>query len=287
MPDGVRSQGRDPGQTGRREVLSQPRRSEHAAVSDQGDGFDAEALLDLLHLRRHRARIPRVAREHLHGQRATIPGAEQAEDDLPLASLAVAVVAECGQGTAAPLEIAGGDVIKQKCPALQVPSRQALLDPDLAAQQPVKHRQHLVAADRTEAEERTEAAGGGLRRQAPGGGELGGGLQHPGDDGGEGEVEVAVAAAFPVQEAFQTELAAETEEGGDMTMGQSAANGEGLVQGTIDLAPLEQSADAVDDLRGEFGEVGEGGAAERLPSRLAWRKRMAGGLLRLGMTSTW
>ena len=145
-----------------------------------------------------------------------------------------------------------------------MPSRQALLDPDLAAQQPVKHRQHLVAADRTEAEERTEAAGGGLRRQAPGGGELGGGLQHPGDDGGEGEVEVAVAAAFPVQEAFQTELAAETEEGGDMTMGQSAANGEGLVQGTIDLAPLEQSADAVDDLRGEFGEVGEGGAADAL-----------------------
>ena len=152
------------------------------------------------------------------------------------------------------------DVIKQQGPALQVPSRQALLDPDLAAPQPVEHLKHLVAADRTEAEEGAEAAGGGLRRQAPGGGELGGGLEHPGDDGGEGEI--AVAAAFPVQEAFETELAAETEEGGDMAMGQSAANGEGLVQGTIDLAPLEQGADAVDDLRGEFGEVGEGGAAD-------------------------
>ena len=169
-------------------------------------------------------------------------------------------MAECGQGTAAPLEIAGGDVIKQKCPALQVPSRQALLDPDLAAQQPVEHLKHLIAADRTEAEDGTEAAGGGLRRQAPGGGELEGGLEHSGDDGSEGEV--AVAAAFPVQEAFETELAAETEEGGDMAMGQGPADGEGIVEGAIDLPPLEQGADAVDDLRGELGEVGEGGAAD-------------------------
>ena len=154
------------------------------------------------------------------------------------------------------------DVIKQKGPALQVAPRQALLDPDLAAPQPVEHVKQLVAADRTEAEDGAEAAGGGLRRQAPGGGELGGGLEHPGDEGGEGKV--AVAAAFAVQEAFETELAAKTEEGGDMTMGKGAADGEVIVEGAIDLAPLEQGADAVDDLRGELGEVGEGGAADAL-----------------------
>ena len=177
------------------------------------------------------------------------------------------------------------DVIEQQGPALQVPARQALLDPHLAAQQPVEHRQHLVATDRTEAEEWAEAAGSGLGRQAPGGGELGGGLEHPGDDGGEGEV--AVAAAFPVQEAFQTELAAEAEEGGDMTMGKGAADGEGVVEGAIDLAPLEQGADAVDDLRGELGEVGEGGAADAFAFAFGLAEEDGGGLLRLGMTSTW
>ena len=78
------------------------------------------------------------------------------------------------------------------------------------------------------------------RGQAPGGGELGEGLEHPGDEGGEGKV--AVAAAFAVQEAFETELAAETEEGGDMPMGQGAANGEGLAQRAKDLTALEQGA---------------------------------------------
>ena len=87
-------------------------------------------------------------------------------------------------------------------------------------------------------------------------------MEHPGDEGGEGKV--AVAAAFAVQEAFETELAAKTEEGGDMTMGKGAADGEGIVEGAIDLAPLEQGADAVDDLRGELGEVGEGGASDAL-----------------------
>ena len=63
-------------------------------------------------------------------------------------------------------------------------------------------------------------------------------MEYPSDDGGEGEV--AAAAAFPVQEALETEFAAEAEEGGDMTMGQGAANGKGLVQGAIDLPALEQ-----------------------------------------------
>ena len=49
-----------------------------------------------------------------------------------------------------------------------------------------------------------------------------------------------------------------------MTMRQGAANGEGLAQRAKDLTALEQGADAVDDLRGEFGEVGEGGATDAL-----------------------
>ena len=43
---------------------------------------------------------------------------------------------------------------------------EALLDPSLPPQQPVEHVEHVVAADGTEAEQGTAAAGGGLRGQA-------------------------------------------------------------------------------------------------------------------------
>ena len=72
----------------------------------------------------------------------------------------------------------------------------------------------------------------GLGRQAAGRGELGSGLQHTGEDGGEGKVAHPAAAA--VENAFQSKLAAEAEEDGDMAMGQGAANGEGVVEGVND-----------------------------------------------------
>ncbi len=73
-----------------------------------------------------------------------------------------------------------------------------------------------------------------------------------------------------------------------MAMGQGAAAAEGLLAGAIDLAAAEHGADAVDDLRGQFGEVGEGGAADALAVALGLAEEDGGGgLLRLGMTSTW
>ena len=71
-------------------------------------------------------------------------------------------------------------------------------------------------------------------------------------------------------------------------MGQGAAAAEGLLAGAIDLAATEHGADAVDDLGGQFGEVGEGGAADALAVALGLAEEDGGGgLLRLGMTSTW
>ena len=213
-----------------------------------------------LTLRPDRARIRRVAGEHIYGHGTAVGRAEQAEDDL---LLAVPVVAERGQRRTAPLQIAGRDIVEQQGGALEMPSGEALLDPRLPPQQPVEHAEHFVAADGTEAEQGTEAAGGGLRGQAASGGELGAGLEHAGDYGGEGEVTPAAAGAL--QEALEAELTANAEDGGDMAMGQGAADAEGLLAGAIDLAAAEHGADAVDDLGGgQFGEVGEGGAADAL-----------------------
>ena len=271
-----------PGRSGARPA----RRSEHAAVAHQRDGLEAEALLDLLHLHPDRARIRRVAGEHIYGHGTAVGRAEQAEDDLLLALLAVPVVAERGQWRTAPLQITGRDIVEQQGGALEMPSGEALLDPRLPPQQPVEHVEHFVAADGTEAEQGTEAAGGGLRGQAASGGELGAGLEHAGDYGGEGKVTPAAAGAL--QEALEAKLTADAEDGGDMAMGQGAAAAEGLLAGAIDLAAAEHGADAVDDLGGgSLERLARVVRRMRLPSRWAWRKRMAGGLLRLGMTSTW
>ncbi len=236
-------------------------------------------------MRPDRARIRRVAGEHIYGHGTAVGRAEQAEDDLLLALLAVPVVAERGQWRTAPLQIAGRDIVEQQGGALEMPSGEALLDPRLPPQQPVEHVEHFVAADGTEAEQGTEAAGGGLRGQAASGGELGAGLEYAGDYGGEGEVTPAAAGAL--QEALEAKLSADAEDGADMAMGQGAADAEGLLAGAIDLAAAEHGADAVDDLGGQFGEVGEGGAADALAVALGLAEEDGGGLLRLGMTSTW
>ena len=116
-------------------------------------------------------------------------------------------------------------------------------------------------------------------------GELGAGLEHAGDYGGEGKVTPAAAGAL--QEALKAKLTPDADDGGDMAMGQGAADAEGLLAGAIDLAAAEHGADAVDDLGGSLERLARVVRRMRLPSRWAWRKRMAGGLLRLGMTSTW
>ena len=123
--------------------VSMPRSPTH-----QRHPLDPEPLPDARDLPGHRGRIAGVAGKHLHGDRATVPCAQQAEGDLLLALLAVPVVAELRQRTLSPLEVAGTDVVQNQCLSAKVPVRQALLDPGLAIEQPVEHREHLVAADR-------------------------------------------------------------------------------------------------------------------------------------------
>ena len=157
-------------QLGDRSALEVAREFEISGGFGTALGAAGGALLDLLHLCPDRARIRRVAGEHIYGHGTAVGRAEQAEDDLLLALLAVAVVAERGQWRTAPLQIAGRDIVEQQGGALEMPSGEALLDPRLPPQQPVEHVEHFVAADGTEAEQGTEAAGGGLRGQAASGG---------------------------------------------------------------------------------------------------------------------
>ena len=172
-------QGRDPGQARRLEVLANAGGGDHAAVADEGDLLDAGAGAHLPHLR-FGAGIAGVAGEQFDRDRTPVRGAEQAEDDLHLARFAVAVVPEGRQGAAPPFQIAGGHVVEDQGVALEMPVREAPLDPGLAFEEPVEHVEHLVARDGSETDQGAEAGIGGLRGEAPGGGQPGIGRQHAG-----------------------------------------------------------------------------------------------------------
>ena len=128
-------------------MLAQARGSEQAAVADQGDIFQAEALPNL-------------------GRRgAAVGSARQAVDDLPLAGLAVAIVSEGGERAAAALEVGGRHVVQQQGGVAEVAAGEAPLDPIPATRQPVEHGERFVAANRAKLAAEAEDGGDMAVRQ--------------------------------------------------------------------------------------------------------------------------
>ena len=77
----------DPVEAGALDVLGDARLGDHAAVADQDDMVEVEALLELVDLGGQRHRIGGVAVEDLDGDRTAVGRAEQAIDDLQRASV--------------------------------------------------------------------------------------------------------------------------------------------------------------------------------------------------------
>ena len=238
-------------------------RGEHPPVAHQRDAADAEAPADPVHLARHRGRVRGVAGEDLHGDGTPVGGAEQPEHDLPLAPLAVAVVAEGRERALRAFQVAGADVVQDERAALQVPVGEAPLDPGLALQQPVEHVQHLVAGDGPEPEQGPEARRGGLRIQRPGRRELRGRADDPRGDGGEREVPHAFR--LPAEDPRHAERAHRAQHGGHVAVGKGAADGEGLPGVVEDDPAPEDGAEPVDDGGIERREVGDGLVADAPP----------------------
>src|SRR4051794_1790860 len=110
------------------------------------------------------------------GRKSHHSRAQQPVDNLQLASLAVAIVAQLGEFAAAALHVARGHVAGDKRAVVQVPPGERRFDRGLALREPVERAVELVLVDRAQAYELAEARGGGLGRKGLGGGELGGGL---------------------------------------------------------------------------------------------------------------
>ena len=172
----------------RAQVLADAPGGEHPPVADQDQLAEAEAVAEFGHLGGHRPGVGGVAGEDLDGDRAALPGAEQAEDDLQGVALAVAAVAAPGQRAASALEVGGGEVVEDEGVVAEVLGGQPGLDGRLAGAEPVEGGVELVLLDLAEIEEGAEGGGGGLRGEGPGGGEFGAGGEEAGGDEGQGEV---------------------------------------------------------------------------------------------------
>src|ERR1700712_2054394 len=193
------------------------RAGDHAAVADQHHVAEAEALLELVDLRRQRRRIAGVAVEHFDRNLTTVRCAEQAVDDLQGAFLAVTAVSPFGQRTTAPLHGARRDVVEHQRAVLKVTLGQRGLDGGLACQQPVECCVEFVVIHLAKIERFAQAGGCRGRREYPGGGELGDGVKDAPDQ--QGEDEVAAAIAVRAEDAVKADLARRAEGGGDVAMG--------------------------------------------------------------------
>ena len=84
---------------------------DHATVADEGDRCDAKPGLDLVDLRRKGVRLLGIAWKYFDGDRIAGLVAEEADDDLHLALLAIAMIAKCRQSVVRAFEGATGDII--------------------------------------------------------------------------------------------------------------------------------------------------------------------------------
>ena len=218
--------------------------------------IEREALLDLVDLRGERARIGGVAFEHLDRHRTTVARAQQTVDDLQLALLAVAVVAELRQLAAAPLHIARRHVVEHQHAGAQMLASERLLDRLLTLAQPVEGNIKLVFVNRSKTKRLAEAEGGGERVEHAGGGELGSRRDQPRHNHRDDEVAAAVAGR--PEQTIETDVAQRAEHGRHMPVRQRAAHHDGLLIGRRDLSPLEQRAQAFDNVGRPTGQVGDG-----------------------------
>jgi len=126
----------------------------------------------------------------------------------------------------------------------------------LASQQPVHGGVQVILVDGVQLQQVAEGGDGAFRVQTAGGGELGACVDDAGDD--HGDDEVALAGGGTSDEGVEAELVEGTEDGGDVTMGIAAHDGEQFVGRAESDTALEEDPQALDDVRGALGEVGDG-----------------------------
>ena len=154
--------GGDPRQAAGFEVFADAGAGEQAPIADHDHAVERETLVELLHLGTQRAGIGGVAFEDLDRDRASVPVAEQREDDLGLARLAVLGVPAPGEGAFRALEVDRGHVAQDEGTVFEVLFGQPSLDALLPFEQPIHGGVQLVGARLLDSEFLAEGVGRGL-----------------------------------------------------------------------------------------------------------------------------
>ena len=242
---------------------------QQAPVPDQHHPLKPEALAQLQDLVHDGVRVGGVAGIGFDRDRGSARRAQHGVDDLGLAALAVAVVAETRQRTGAPLVVAPAHVGEHRRAFVQVALGETALDARLAGEQPVHRLVQVVLVGAAQVELLGQR--GGL--PPPGGGELRGGVEQPSHD--HGQDPVALGRALRGDEPVQAQAPGHGEQGVDVAMGEGAFDGEGVF-GADEALSLEHPAKALDLLRGPVGEVRQGAFADPTAFAPAFSKEHRG-----------
>ena len=216
-------------------------------------------LLDLGNLRSQCVGIGRIACKDFHGHGAAVFAGEQAEDDLFLALFLVPGVAILGQLEGFAFNVGGGYIRERAL--LEVLASEALFDGAFALQQSIHGLVEVVLVNVFETEFGTERMASGIRVQGGTSGEFAFGIKDTGSDKGDGEA--WLFGVFGCDDAMELQVTEAAEYGGDVSMGDTFGEAEGVLEGVLWVidgdAPAQEDADVVDDIIGEFGDIGEGG----------------------------
>ena len=204
-------------------------------------------------------RFPGVARAHLDRDRTPLPVAQQPDDDLQLAALAVPGVPPPRQRAGPALHPHRGQVIQDQGPVPEMPPGQAPLDPVLVRQQPVHRRIEVVLVHRPEVQGPGQRVPRGGCVQPPGGGRLRAGIEDPRGD--HRQHPRPLRRPLGIEQLVEAEPADGAQHRRHMAVRQRADHVEGLVQTGHGGAALEQDAEPLDEGGGPPGEVGEGALA--------------------------
>ena len=231
--------------------------------------LERETALDLVDLRGERARVGGVALEHFDRHRAAVRRAQQTVDDLQLALLAVAIVAEPGEFAAAPLQVARRHVVEHQRAVTQMLAGERRFDRLLALAEPVDGSIKFILIDHSKAENVAEAGCCGGRIEHAGRGQLGGRRNQSGHDHGNNEIAGAVAGR--TENAIEADVTQRAEHGGDMAVRQRAPHDDALLVGRGRGAAFEERAQPLDEFARPVREVGDGALLDlcALPIALA------------------
>ena len=154
------------------------------------------------------------------------------------------------------------------------------LDRRLADRQPVECTIELVLIDQPESELLAKAGSRGVRRQRPGGGKLGAGIEDAADD--QGQDEVAAAVAVRAEQPIEADLARGAKRRVDMTMRQRADNGDGILVLGDNGAAFQQCLEAGDPLVRPVGEVQQGALLDLASLAVAFAQQDGRGRIAIG-----